>query len=166
MILTTTFIPDDSLTGEPDGQATVTVAGGTPPYYYQWNDPYHQTNSTAISLSNGHYKVMVSDYAGCSETADVFIYYLSVRDQDDVMSFGLYPNPAHTSVHVAATFNHPVSGLLQLQDMTGSVLNEILLKEVTTGKFTFSVATLPSGLYFVVLRTDDRTVTRKFMVSK
>ncbi|PCH98178.1 MAG: hypothetical protein COB85_02040 [Bacteroidetes bacterium] len=49
-----------------DGQATVTVSGGTPPYTYSWNDPGTQTNATAINLCIGSFTATVSDAQGCS----------------------------------------------------------------------------------------------------
>jgi len=56
--------------GACDGDATVTVFGGTTPYTYLWNDPLAQTTVTADSLCPGSYVVDVSDANGCSTTSD------------------------------------------------------------------------------------------------
>lgn len=44
-----------------DGQATVTVASGTAPFTYLWDDPMAQTTATAIGLCKGEYTVRVID---------------------------------------------------------------------------------------------------------
>jgi len=44
-----------------DGNATVTVSNGTPPYTYLWNDPQNQTTATVSNLFEGTYTVWVTD---------------------------------------------------------------------------------------------------------
>ncbi len=46
----------------PNGQATITPSGGTPPYSYQWSSG--QTTQTAIALIPGTYFVTISDRYG------------------------------------------------------------------------------------------------------
>ncbi|MFH1321251.1 MAG: T9SS type A sorting domain-containing protein [Bacteroidota bacterium] len=68
-----------SLTSNPaacgisDGSAAVTVTGGIPPYYYIWNDPAGQTNSTATGLPAGIYTVTVTDFNGCLLSASIAV---------------------------------------------------------------------------------------------
>ena len=50
--------------GSADGEATVTIQGGTPPYTYYWDDPLQQSDSTATGLSTGTYTVTVTDNTG------------------------------------------------------------------------------------------------------
>lgn len=56
-----------------DGTATVNVAGGTPPYSFQWNDPVAQTTQTAIELCAGTYQVTVTDANGNSTQTSVTV---------------------------------------------------------------------------------------------
>ncbi|MBI3500949.1 MAG: T9SS type A sorting domain-containing protein [Bacteroidetes bacterium] len=51
--------------GACDGSATITVAGGTPPYTYSWA-PGGQTTSTATGLCAGNYTATVTDANGCT----------------------------------------------------------------------------------------------------
>lgn len=50
--------------GNPNGQASVVVSGGTTPYSYLWT-PSVQTTSTATGLLAGTYSLVVTDNAGC-----------------------------------------------------------------------------------------------------
>ncbi|MFN3916431.1 MAG: gliding motility-associated C-terminal domain-containing protein [Flavobacteriales bacterium] len=55
------------------GTASVTIAGGLPPYSISWNDPFGQTTPTAQNLCAGNYTVTVTDAAGCMQTAQVTV---------------------------------------------------------------------------------------------
>jgi len=57
--------------GDADGEATVTVTGGTAPYDYIWNNS--QTTITATGLTAGTYSVTVTDDVGCIATGTIMI---------------------------------------------------------------------------------------------
>src|SRR5436190_19664127 len=59
----------------PSGTATVSGAGGTTPYSYQWNNG--QSNATATGLVSGLYTVTVRDNNGCTKTASTSVGQLS-----------------------------------------------------------------------------------------
>jgi len=78
LVATMTDSTDIACFGDSTGSATVTPAGGTPPYTYLWNDPLPaQTDSTAISLSAGTFTVIVTDANGCVDSATVTLVPLS-----------------------------------------------------------------------------------------
>lgn len=55
--------------GLDNGEASVdSIAGGTSPYSYQWNDPSAQTDCVATGLAPGSYEVTITDDNGCSFT--------------------------------------------------------------------------------------------------
>jgi gliding motility-associated-like protein len=51
--------------GGNDGSATVSVTGGTAPYYYTWYTSPQQHTATATNLSDGTYACIVIDVNGC-----------------------------------------------------------------------------------------------------
>ncbi len=59
--------------GGNDGSGTITVSGGTVPYYYSWNTVPTQTLSKATGLKAGNYSVAITDTNGCSITTSVTI---------------------------------------------------------------------------------------------
>lgn len=69
-MMLSTSITDADCNGAPDGTATVTVMGGTSDFTYLWNDATGQTTATATNLSAGLYTVTVTDFNGCTITAD------------------------------------------------------------------------------------------------
>jgi len=56
--------------GSTNGNATVTVSGGTAPYTYSWS-PAGGTGSTANGLSGGTFTCTVTDAGGCIQTQTV-----------------------------------------------------------------------------------------------
>ncbi|MBK7869176.1 MAG: T9SS type A sorting domain-containing protein [Saprospiraceae bacterium] len=54
---------------ESNGSITSTVAGGTPPYSYQWSNS--QTGSSINDVSGGNYSVTVTDAKGCSTSGSI-----------------------------------------------------------------------------------------------
>lgn len=56
-----------SCAGQPDGQISATVTGGTPGYQYLWSNA--QQDSVAINLAAGIYTLTVTDSLLCTQTA-------------------------------------------------------------------------------------------------
>jgi gliding motility-associated-like protein len=67
MILTTFPSPVTCWNAE-DGTITVSIDGGADPFTYLWSDPYNQTSSTAVGLTEDVYSVTVTDAEGCNIT--------------------------------------------------------------------------------------------------
>ena len=54
--------------GAADGTATVSV-NGEAPFTFEWSDPFSQTASTAVGLTEDTYTVVVTDALGCRRSA-------------------------------------------------------------------------------------------------
>lgn len=65
-----------SCNGSPTGSATVTVSGGTAPYYYAWS-PSGGIAATATGLAPNTYTVTYTDYNGCFSSKQVTITSIS-----------------------------------------------------------------------------------------
>jgi len=67
-----------------DGKVTAIASGGTPPYSYEWNG-YIQ-GETMSNLIQGNYSVIVTDSAGCTGSATIFI------DNPPQLTYSISPN--------------------------------------------------------------------------
>jgi gliding motility-associated-like protein len=56
-----------------NGDATVSVGGGTAPYSYSWDDWSSQNTPKAVGLCVAQYKATVTDAKGCQDTAIAFV---------------------------------------------------------------------------------------------
>lgn len=77
--------------GNTNGDATVSVTGGTGPYTYLWNNS--QTTATISNLAGGSYNVTVTDANGCTSTATVNVTNtgaptVSLQSSSNVSCFG------------------------------------------------------------------------------
>lgn len=59
--------------GDTIGNAIISPAGGTPPYFYLWSTNPPQLTQNAWNLPAGNYSVIVSDSNGCADTLMVNI---------------------------------------------------------------------------------------------
>ena len=59
--------------GGANGNASVVSTGGIPPYTYSWNTTPIQSTPTVTGLGYGSYIITVTDYNGCSDTANISI---------------------------------------------------------------------------------------------
>lgn len=57
--------------GKSNGQAAVSVSGGTAPYTYNWSNG--QSDSTIFQLPSGTYRATVTDSRGCISTSDILV---------------------------------------------------------------------------------------------
>ncbi|MCO6500824.1 MAG: PKD domain-containing protein [Vicingus serpentipes] len=90
-----------SCNGLSDASATVSVAGGTGPYIYNWQ-PLGNTNATAIGLAVGIHLVAVTDSNGCSIQDSIVITepiaLSSILSGDSITCFGGLDGSANVSV--------------------------------------------------------------------
>ena len=63
----------DANCGQPNGSATITPVGGTPPLEFLWNDDAAQTTEMATNLLAGSYTVTITDADNCEVEATVTI---------------------------------------------------------------------------------------------
>jgi len=80
-----------STNGGSDGEATVSVVGGTPDYTYLWS-PGGATTAHATGLSAGNYVVTVNDSSGCETTCDITI----IEPDPNVLSCSVTQNSGVT----------------------------------------------------------------------
>lgn len=92
--------------GSSDGEATVTINGGTPPFTYLWNDPIQQTTQTATGLMAGTYTVTVTDNEGAVVKESVTITVFDTI-QIDITTADTPCNEATGSATASASGDNP-----------------------------------------------------------
>ena len=124
-----TSITPESAQNALDGTATVNATGGTPPYLYTWSDPNHQTDSTAIYLSQGWYSVSVLDQNGCSAMDSVFVGILGTPTLEPSAVWA-FPNPSKDAFQLNVVLEKA-----QLFDASGKLVYDASpCKEISSEK--------------------------------
>jgi gliding motility-associated-like protein len=100
------------------GTATVSPAGGTPPYSVVWDDPGGQTGITASNLCPGFYSAVITDANGCTTVTqpvevlyDTFVPPLDAQISQDTIFIG---QTVTLFANASGTFTYswtPVTGL-------------------------------------------------------
>ncbi len=70
--LTLTTSATNAICSAANGSATVIATGATPLYTYLWA-PGSQTTATASNVIAGNYSVLVTDFNGCTQTANITV---------------------------------------------------------------------------------------------
>lgn len=72
-VLSATTSNTPTTCGLNNGTVTATPTGGTSTYTYSWNSTPVQTTQTATALPSGNYTVTVTDFKGCTTTANATV---------------------------------------------------------------------------------------------
>jgi len=75
--------------------------------------------------------------------------------------FAIYPNPVKSTATIVAP-----SVDAELVEIYSVIGKKVLEKEVVNGKAILDVQSLPAGIYIAIIAKGNRSVTKKFIVSK
>lgn len=153
-----------------EGQSvTLTATNGF--VQYQWSNNSTYSAITVSPVQTTTYSVTATDIRGCTQTASYTLYVKETEPVDTTASIEtmslrpsirLYPNPSFDG-YVTLESSGKEEGTLHLMTMQGSVLlSEKLLFDLN--KKTVSLAALPSGIYIVVIKTNNGFYTDKLMI--
>ena len=137
---------DASCNGGTDGSASVSTAGGTPPYTYAWSHDPTNTTPMATNLSATDYSVTITDDSGCRE----------------IVSFTIdEPSPVSATASVMdATCNGIPDGSATISASGGTPNYSYAWPG---GQTTATVSSLAPGMYTVVV-SDDNGCTDEVVV--
>ena len=147
--------------------ATATATGGVAPYTYQWGaTANNQTTPTATGLVNNTiYTVTITDANGCTATANVTVNITNIDNIPNLSLFDVRPNPNTGRFHIRVQFATAKEATIRLTNVLGQVLKEHNMSGATSD-IPVDIQEQASGVYFVILQTDQQSVTRKVIVSK
>ena len=82
-------------------------------------------------------------------------------------SINLYPNPVNDFATLSYKFENPSNITVEITDINGKIIEQIYKSSISDKqKIRFNTATYSSGLYFIKIKTDKKTIVRKFVVEK
>jgi hypothetical protein len=138
---------------EGNGGASITIEGGTEPYFIEWSNG--EIDVTEVSdLGEDGYFVIVTDSNGCQVELDFIVTNVPVGIENT--EFNLYPNP--------------VSGVLNIELPEGRTLVEIYNEsgqlvwnnELTGNLLKLDTAGWANGSYTVRIQNANGTASKQF----
>jgi hypothetical protein len=79
-----------------------------------------------------------------------------------------YPNPFNPTTNIKFDIIRNEAVKLEVYDITGRVINTLVNGKLEAGKYSYTLdaSSLPSGVYFYKLATDNYTMTRRMILLK
>ncbi len=139
----------------PSGSMLFSTAGIS----YQWNlngNPISGATGQFYSpLTPGNYSVTVNYSNGCSATSDTYIV-TGINELSNSLYISVYPNPANDNLTIESSQN----ALIDITNIQGQLIKSIA---TNSNKTNVDVSALPSGVYFVEVKTEKGVAVRKFV---
>lgn len=154
--------------GLANGFIWITNSGGMAPYNFEWsiNGTVVSTDQNPMGLNSGEYYLAMMDANACVENFGPFTISTTVSNYDFEKEIGLvvFPNP--TSDDFKIQFNANLE-----KEISYSVYDVIGNKILSGFCNTLSVQTIemrdhPSGVYFLKLKTEGFTISKKVTLVK
>ena len=160
--LTSTAIP--ATPGQSDGQATVNVGAGDPPYAFQWSTG--DTSQTVTNLALGQYTVTVSDMTGCTGALTINIGSSATGEIAGLTRLTLQPNPSNGQARLEGTLEQPMDLEIAIVNLLGQQLWRT--SRPNTANFTedLDLSAFTDGIYLVRLTAGGQTVTKKLVKNR
>ncbi len=125
--------------------------------HYMYNDSYlvcYTENHTLIFSGVDYFECGCGDILHVNET---------VSGQKIEMS--LYPNPARQKLSVEITSGACFSGTIEIINLLGTTVLSSKFEHLSgMQRLSFNIDYLKSGLYFIIMKTADSSVTRKILI--
>jgi hypothetical protein len=147
--------PDNSSTSENDGSIFTNIMGGTPPYYYIWEDG--TTADSLINLAEGEYFLTLLDANNCEVDTIIMVdLFTSIEELEDIQ-INIYPNPTSDYLFLESKIPNAFQNIM-LFSIDGKKLivpnnqsnlyqNELNLSHLATGKYLL-IFEIEEALYF------------------
>ncbi len=149
--------------GQSDGTATASPSNGTQPYTYAWSGG-NGSAQTITGLSTGNYMVTVTDANGCSVTGNVTVgTNVGLSDIEIAKAIQIYPNPTVGELNVLLPDNVEATSF-----SIYNLIGEVIIEQVGVNKklLNLDISDYSHGVYYLVLRIDNKQITKKIILAK
>lgn len=177
--LSATFYSNDNKYSEiiriKDGETYVNVISGKSERWGDYSGSQRKYNEPGKVWASGYYgknqKIGALTYkANCTWIAEL-LSADSIRipqPQDTIYSFNFknYPNPARNILNIELTMEKTSLIEVSIRDIYGRMVKTLIKDKVSEGKnlLTFSTSPLRTGIYFIIVSSDNETILVKKIV--
>lgn len=153
---------------EDDGQISVSINGGTPPYEYSWmldGDIGMGDTPTITNLIPGSYVCTITDADGCIfVSAPIVLPFISsTAEVTDWLYCQLFPNPTRQLVNLTWQSSGAEVEQISMYNLAGQRVLALPVSSSSEGR-TIDVSRYAAGLYLIRLHTSKGTLVKRLMV--
>ena len=128
---------------------------------YSWNfgdgDTSSQVNPIHLFPGDNTYdvKLIVSNNWGYdSITKQVIVNYNTIEERASQYLFSIFPNPLHNRINISTNSDKYTFEFWSFD-------NKLLIKTVESQDAKIDISVFSTGVYFIVIKTDEATIIRK-----
>jgi len=137
-------------------------------FAYQWllNDTIiaGATDSVYIANVTGNYAVQITDTNGCVvSSVNTLIVISGITGLDNNRSLTVYPDPFNNVIFIKQNNTGDFIGGIDLYNVLGEKIISKRLNSFSVMQFSFDVSTLPPGLYYVIVKTNNSDYLKKMV---
>ena len=153
---------DDNMIGE----ISANVTGGIPPYTYAWNTQPIQTTATIDSLDSGDYVLTILDANDCSFTIEFTVEQMTNVNNfgKDKWDFTIKPNPSDGMTKIDLSYSSNFDWSMNIINSIGEIYYSTNSDFQDNANGIVTVEEIPSGIYFVVVKSENKVITKKLIV--
>lgn len=146
-----------------NGDITLTVVGGTPPYSYAWT-PNVGSGPFVNNLCPGTYSCCITDANGCVSCNSYPVNFnTGINDVSTDGSLQVFPTAAADRVQVKETFGNVNTAELTVTNVLGEIVFLKTINDAAALDETIDISAYRSGIYFVSVATIGGTAVRRFV---
>lgn len=146
-----------------NGSAMVEVTGGISPYRFTWNTTPPQSTPVINNLISGDYTVTISDNNECEATSTITVdQVVNLENLEEKINFKIQPNPTLNSSFISFDVGSEFFWHLKIFSNQGVLIQDFSSRETTNQNIL--IEDLPSGVYQVILMTQDQFFIKKLIV--
>ena len=157
------LLVNNSVNDLENGNINLDIAGGTPPYTYDWNNGENEANIT--NLAPGIYTCTVTDANNCTLELGPFEVdgVVSTKNLVDLIPASLFPNPSDQMITVALEKAQFDVIQYQIVNTIGMIISAGEIQKGDT-RINIDVQSFSDGLYYLVLKNEKGSSNSPFIV--
>ncbi len=122
------------------------------------------TESSYAPSSSGEYHCVIINDVGCESVSNyIQVIIEGIENITSLISFSVYPNPVNDILNIELNTSERQSFDVQIIHANGQVMTNKNIDILGLQNVTFNLSDLPSGVYFIQLKTDDKQAMQRFV---
>ncbi len=139
-----------------DGSISIVILNGNEPYSIIWSNS--ATDFTINNLYPGEYAFTITDEYGCEYTGSYTVENSSIKNENYFSKIEVYPNPATDYFIINSDTENYSLEIISTDGIT------IKLFEIKGYSSIIDVKTLTSGIYYLRIFNDSKTIYKKLVI--
>ncbi|MBI4945508.1 MAG: T9SS type A sorting domain-containing protein [Bacteroidetes bacterium] len=154
--------------GNNNGSVTAATGGGASPYIYFWSSG--DTTATVTGLTGSPTQtliVTITDANNCTLSDTAIVQCVTgVTNYDLQNQFIIYPNPNNGTFQIQVGNGQLAVGNQYSLEICNVLGEKILFQNIQSEKSEIYLGKQPNGIYFLQVKSENETTTRKLIIQK